>query len=72
MKALFLKFAYKIKKGYTISLYRSPSQRTHNDFDVNGFLRNFEQVLCDIIARNQFFVLITDNLKFQNSEMVEE
>ena len=44
------------KKCYIISLYRSSSQ-THDKFD--DFLLNFEQVLCDINARNPFFVLIT-------------
>ena len=40
---------------YMISLYRSPSQ-THDEF--YDFLLNFEQFLCDAIARNPFFVLI--------------
>ena len=38
-----------------ISLYRSLSQ-THDEFD--DFLLNFEQFLCDAIARNPYFVLI--------------
>ena len=38
-----------------ISLYRSPSQ-THDE--LYDFLLNFEQFLCDAIARNPFFVLI--------------
>ena len=42
------------KKGYITLLYRSPSQ-THDEFD--NFLVSFEQVLCDIVARNPFFVL---------------
>ena len=37
------------------SLYRSPSQ-THDK--IGNFLLNFEQALCDIIARNLFSVLI--------------
>ena len=45
------------KKGYTVLLYRSPSQ-THDEFD--DFLLNLEQVLCHVIARNPLFVLLTD------------
>ena len=38
------------------SLYRSPSQ-THGKFD--NFLLNFQQFICDVIARNPVFVLIS-------------
>ena len=44
------------EKVYIISLYRSPSQ-PHDEH----FLLNFEQIICDIIVRNPFFVLITGN-----------
>ena len=44
------------KKGCIILLYRSPSQ-THDEFD--NFFLTLEQVLCDIIARNSLFDLVT-------------
>ena len=53
------------KKVYIISIYRSPSQ-THNEFD--NFLLNFEQFLCDIIARNPYFVLITGDFKLRTAK----
>ena len=40
-----------------MSLYRSPSH-AHDEFD--DFLLNFEQI-CDIIARNPLFLLLTND-----------
>ena len=40
-----------------VSLYRSPSH-AHDEFD--DFLLNFEQI-CDIIARNPLFLLLTND-----------
>ena len=51
---------------YIISLYRSPSQ-THDEFD--NLLLNFEQFLCDIIARNPFFVLITGDFNATTAKL---
>lgn len=47
---------YNNKKGYVISLYRSPSQIT-DDFDL--FILNLETLLVNISNRNLHFVLIT-------------
>lgn len=55
LKTLSLKFETK-EKGYIISLYRSPSQ-THDGFD--DFWLTFEHALCDIIARNSLYTLVT-------------
>ena len=57
-ESIVLKFAFKIKKSYMISLYKSPIQ-THDEFD--NFLLSLEQFIFDIIARNPFFVLVTGN-----------
>ena len=51
---------------YIISLYRSPSQ-THDEFD--NLLLNFEQFLCDIFARNPFFVLITGDFNATTAKL---
>ena len=45
----------KNKKGYTVSLYKSPSQ-SHHMFWV--FLSNFGQLLPNITIKKQQFVLI--------------
>ena len=46
------------KKGYVISLHRSPTQ-PHDEF--GNFLLTFKQVLCDNISRSPIFVLITSH-----------
>ena len=53
------------KKGYIISLYRSPSQ-THDEFD--DFVLDFEQVVCDITARSPIFVLMTVDFKARTAK----
>ena len=47
------------KKGYVISLYRSPSQKT-DKFDL--FMPNLETLLVDISNRNPHFVLIAGDI----------
>ena len=44
------------KKGYVISLYRSPSQ-SKDEFDQ--FLLNFEQLTSDRMSQNPHFILVT-------------
>ena len=58
-------FCIQNKKVYVILLYRSPSQ-PHDEFD--NFLLTFEQVLCDIIARSPFFVLITGDFNAREAK----
>ena len=48
------------KKGYLISLYRSPSQ-SKDKFD--HFIVNFEQLVSDRMSQNSLFILVTGNLK---------
>ena len=43
------------KKGYIVSLYRSPSQ-TPDEFD--SFINNFEKLIIDIYSRKADFVLM--------------
>ena len=43
-------------RDYILSLHRSASQ-IHNKF--GDFLLKFEQILCDIITRNQLFVIVS-------------
>ena len=54
----------KSKRGYVVSLYRSPSQ-TQDEFDI--FLISFEQLIGDIIAKNPLFVLITDDFNVRST-----
>ena len=52
----------KNKKGYTFSLYRSPSQ-IQDEFD--NFLLNFEQLIDDTVTKNHFFILNTSDANFR-------
>ena len=52
------------KKGYVISLYRSPSQ-SKDEFDQ--FLLNFEQLISDIMSQNRHFLLVTGDFNFRSS-----
>ena len=54
----------KNKRGYVVSLYRSPSQ-TQDEFDI--FLINLEQSIGDIIVKNPLFVLITGDFNVRSS-----
>ena len=53
------------KKGYVVSLYRSPSQ-TSDEFD--SFINDFEKLLIDIYRRKADFVLMIGdfNAKYCN------
>ena len=53
---LVLEIYIQNKKGYVISLYRSPSQRK-DEFDQ--FLLNFEQLISDRMSQNPHFILVT-------------
>ena len=55
-ECLIFEVSIKNKRGYVVSLYRSPSQ-TQDKFDI--FLINFEQLISDIITKNPLFVLIS-------------
>ena len=55
-KCLMFEVCIRNKKGYVISLHRSPTQ-PHDEF--GNFLLTFKQVLCDNISRSPIFVLIT-------------
>ena len=54
----------KNKRGYAVSLYRSPSQ-TQDKFDI--FLINLEQLIGDIITKNPLCVLITGDFNVRSS-----
>ena len=53
---LVLEINIENKKGYVISLYRSPSQ-TKDEFDP--FLLNFEQLISYKMSQNPHFILVT-------------
>ena len=53
------------KRGYVVSLYRSPSQ-TRDEFDI-FFLINFEQLISDIVRKNPLLVLITGDFNVRSS-----
>ena len=57
-ECVIFEVSIKKKRGYVVSLYRSPSQ-TQDEFDI--FLVSFEQLIGDIIAKNPLLVLITDD-----------
>ena len=57
------------KRGYVVSLYRSPSQ-TQDEFDI--FLVSFEQLIGDIIAKNPLFVLITSDFNVRSKSTTIE
>ena len=52
---LILEINLKKKKGYLVSLYRSPNQNL-NEFEL--FLKNLENLLADITSRNAHFLLL--------------
>ena len=54
----------KNKRGYVVSLYRSPSQ-TQDEFD--NFLTSFKKLIGDIIAKNPSFVLITGDFNARST-----
>ena len=56
--------SFKNKRGYVVSLYRSPSQ-TPDEF--NNFLTSFEKSIGDIIAKNPSFVLITGDFNARST-----
>ena len=64
-ECLILEVCINNKKGYVISLYRSPSQAT-DEFDL--FMLNLESLLADISNRHPHFVRITrdSNVKSRN------
>ena len=63
-QCLVLEISSRIKKGYVISLYRSPSQ-SKDEFDQ--FLLNFEQLIPDRISQNPHFILVTGDFNVQSS-----
>ena len=54
-ECLILKVNLKNKKGYLVSLYRSPNQNP-DKFEL--FLTNLENLLVDITSRNPHFMLL--------------
>ena len=54
-RCLILEISINNKKGYVVSLYRSPSQ-TPGKFD--SFINNFEKLITDIYSRKADFVLM--------------
>ena len=54
-ECLILEINLKRKKGYLVSLYRSPNQNL-DEFEL--FLTNLENLLADISSRNPHFLLL--------------
>ena len=63
-ECVIFEVSIKNKRGYVVSLYRSPSQ-TQDEFDI--FLISFEQMIGDIIAKNPLFVLITGDFNVRST-----
>ena len=67
-ECLIFEVSIKNKRGYVVSLYRSPSQ-TQDKFDI--FLINFEKLISDIITKNPLFVPITGDFDVRPSNWWE-
>ena len=52
------------KKGYVISLYRSPSQSKD---DLDQFLLNFEQLISDRMSQSPHVILVTGDFNVRSS-----
>ena len=63
-ECLVLEINIQNKKGYVISLYRSPSQ-SKDEFD--HFLLNFEQLISDRMRHNPPFMLVTGDFNLRSS-----
>ena len=63
-ECVIFEVSIKNKRGYVVSLYRSPSQ-TQDEFD--NFLTSFEKLIGDIIAKNPSFVLITGDFNARST-----
>ena len=67
-ECVIFEVSIKNKRGYVVSLYRSPSQ-TQDEFDI--FLVSFEQLNGDIIAKNPLFVLIAGDFNVRSTNWWE-
>ena len=63
-ECLALEISIQNKRGYVISLYRSPSQRK-DEFDQ--FLLNSEQLISDRMSQNPHFTLVTGDFNVRSS-----
>ena len=61
---LVLKIDIQNKKGFVITLYRSPNQGK-DEFDQ--FLLNFEQLISDRMSQNPHFILVTGDCNVRSS-----
>ena len=68
-ECLVLEINIQNKKGFVISLYRSPNQ-SKDEFDQ--FLLNFEQLISDRMSQNPHFILITGDFNIQSSQQVNK
>ena len=59
MNVLSLKYLSKIRKGFAVSLYGSPSQTSDN---FNSFTTNLEKPVANISSSNPHFILMIGNL----------
>ena len=63
-ECLFLELCINNKKGYVISLHRSPNE-TADEFD--SFIINLKKLVANISNRNPHFVLISGNFSFKST-----
>ena len=63
-ECLILEVSINNKRGYVVSLYRSPSQ-TSDEFD--SFITNLEKIVVDISKSNPHFLLLIGDLNAKSS-----
>ena len=62
-ECLPLEFFIGNKKGFVLSLYRSPSQSEEEFYD---FLFSLDQLLSNMISQNSIFLLVTGDFNARN------
>ena len=60
---LYWKFLLITKRGYVVSLYRSPSQ---TPVEFEPYINNFEKLIIDIYSRKADFVLVIGDINVKS------
>ena len=63
-KCFILEVSINNKRGYVVSLYRSPSQTSD---ELDSFITNLEEIVVDISRSNPHFVLIIVDFNAKSS-----
>ena len=63
-ECLIFEVSFSNKRGYVVSMYRSPSQ-TSDDF--NSFITNLEKLVVNISSSNPHFILMNGDFNAKSS-----